>query len=241
MTGSLLLRPSLSPEQRRLMLEILDQNFVHITPESFTRDLDEKNWVILLHDDLGHLVGFSTLLYYQTTFNGTPLAVLYSGDTIVQRHAWGSPALARTWIHSVWQLHAAHAPQLPLYWLLLTSGFRTYRFLSVFLKTFHPSCHAPMPPEVLGLRDHLARARFGTRYDLAAGVVHLGQPLRDDLLEIPDARLIDPHIAYFARHNPGYVHGDELVCLAHLSPDNLTPAGRRMAAAAPHLHAPQEA
>ena len=57
------------------------------------------------------------------------------------------------------------------------------------------------------------------------------QRLRAHLTGIPDNRKEDPHVSYFARANPGYEQGDELVCLAELSAENLTPAGRRMVAA----------
>ena len=48
------------------------------------------------------------------------------------------------------------------------------------------------------------------------------------LAGIPAGRMLDPHISFFARRNPGYHAGDELVCLCELSETNLTPAGRRM-------------
>ena len=37
----------------------------------------------------------------------------------------------------------------------------------------------------------------------------------------------------FAALNPGHVRGDELACVTELTPQNLTSAGRRMAAAVP--------
>jgi hypothetical protein len=80
------------------------------------------------------------------------------------------------------------------------------------------------------LLDHLARERFNGAYDPSAGVVRFPSPmrLRGELAAIPDERLTDPHIRFFADHNPGHAAGDELVCLCELSPKNLTPAGRRM-------------
>jgi len=228
MTGELLPRTALTSAHHARMLDILAANFQNITPERFEDDLREKNWVILIHDDAAKVVGFSTLLFYQAQFAGTPIAVVYSGDTIIEKEAWGSAALPRTWIQSVWKLHAATYPELPLYWLLITSGFRTYRFLSVFWREFHPSCRGPTPPPMQRLLNELATARFGARFDPAAGVAHLGQPLRESLLPIPAAKLQEPDIAFFAAHNPGYVDGDELVCIAELTRENLTPAGWRM-------------
>lgn len=233
MTGQLVARTDLTPEQQRRMLEILSANFAHITPERFADDLSEKNWVILITGDDRRIVGFSTLLLYATSFENAPLAVIYSGDTIIEREAWGSAALPRTWIHSVWQLHARECPQLPLYWLLLTGGYRTYRFLSVFWRRFYPSCEGGTPPRVQRLLRRLASEKFGSRFDPAAGVVRLGQPLCDALLPVPEGKRTDPHVAFFLAQNPGYIDGDELACLCELSRDNLTPAGWRMVSAPP--------
>ncbi|MFH7029318.1 MAG: hypothetical protein ACHBN1_28975 [Heteroscytonema crispum UTEX LB 1556] len=52
--------------------------------------------------------------------------------------------------------------------------------------------------------------------------------LRGCLKGIPQERLQDPHIQFFALHNPGHLQGDELVCLTEICEENLTPAGKRM-------------
>jgi len=231
MTGQLIAREALSEPQCERMRAILQDNFCNVTAEQFYADLAGKNWVILICNEAGQVVGFSTLLLYQATFEGTRIAVIYSGDTIIERDSWGSAALPRTWIQSVWQLHGEQCASLPLYWLLITSGYRTYRFLSVFWREFYPCHSAPTPARMQRMLECLARDRFGGNYDRAAGVVHLRQPLRADLLPISENKRRDPHVAFFAAHNPGYVEGDELVCVAALTEENLTPAGRRMVTA----------
>jgi hypothetical protein len=192
----------------------MQEYFLGVTPEQFEHDLAEKNQVILLEDG-GRLRGFSTLLIYDSSARA-----VYSGDTIVHRDAWGSSALARTWLEAVRVLR-------PEYWLLITSGFRTYRFLPVFWKEFWPRHDAPQRPALL---DTLARERCGSRY--ADGLVRFDAPqvLRNGLKEIPPNRLTDPHVAFFAQANPGHDRGDELVCLCPLTPANQTPAGRRLVA-----------
>jgi hypothetical protein len=54
------------------------------------------------------------------------------------------------------------------------------------------------------------------------------QVLRPNLRGIPEKRLHDPHVAFFARANPGHGKGDELVCLTEITSGNLTRAGWRM-------------
>lgn len=210
------------------MLALLATHFSGVTAAQFSSDLAEKSHVILLERQ-GRIIGFSTLLAYATAFAGEPVSVIYSGDTIVAPEAWNSPLLARAWIAAVNRLRSEF-PRGRYYWLLLTSGFRTYRFLPVFWREFYPTFAQPTPRDTAALLHHLARARFGSAYDPAHGLVRFAQPqrLHAGLAEVPQGRRADPHIEFFLHHNPRHAQGDELVCLTELTPANLTPAGRRM-------------
>ena len=159
----LVLREAVTAAQRDEMFALLAQHFEGVTRGQFERDLAEKNWVVEIRRD-GRLLGFSTLLVAEENFDGGALTAIYSGDTIVAPEAWGSPALARTWIAAVDHLRAEF-PDRPCWWLLLTSGFRTYRFLPVFWREFFPRHDAPTPPHARRLLGHLAHARYGDRYD----------------------------------------------------------------------------
>lgn len=227
---STLPRTSLGPAQQAAMFRLLDGHFEGVTPEQFSRDLDEKSHVILLETS-GRLVGFSTLLIYETRFRAEPVTVVYSGDTIVAPEAWKSPVLSRAWITTVNALRRDH-PRGRFYWLLLTSGFRTYRFLPVFWREFFPSHDRPAPAGTQDLLHHLAREKFGGAYDATRGIVRFKRPqrLRPTLAGLPPGRETDPHVAFFLSRNPGHADGDELVCLTELTDSNLTPAGRRMVA-----------
>jgi hypothetical protein len=208
-------------------------HFEGISGRQFDDDLREKNWVIMVEPG-GKLVGFSTILAYQTLYENETVSVIYSGDTIVAREAWNTSALPRGWIQSVAALRTYY-PRGRYFWLLLTSGFRTYRHLPIFWKEFYPRWDVPTPGPCRGLLDHLAVECFGTRYDRASGIVRFAHPqaLRDGLAEISPNRLADPHVAFFAARNPAHARGEELVCLTELTPANLTSAGRRMASAVP--------
>lgn len=208
------------------MFALLSQHFEGVTRAQFERDLAEKNWVVEIRRD-GRLLGFSTLLVSEEQFDGRAFTAIYSGDTIVAPEAWGSPALARAWIAAVNHLRAA-APERPCHWLLLTSGFRTYRFLPVFWREFFPRHDAPTPPHARRLIDHLSRARYGDTYDATAGIVRFPHPQR--LRALPAERTGDEHVAFFLERNPGHAGGDELACITEISEANLTAAGRRMVA-----------
>ena len=236
-TGTLVGRDQLAGNDRRQMFTLLERHFAGVTREQFDRDLAEKNWVLLLHRAGGDgerggddaLVGFSTLLVYETQVAGAPISVVCSGDTIVDPAAWGSPALPREWIAAVNRLREQY-PNGAYYWLLITSGFRTYRLLSTFWQRFHPRHDAPATPAQQALLDALAAERFGDRYDPTTGIVRFRSPqvLKLHLAGVPPERMNDLHVAFFTRRNPGHAAGDELACLCELAESNLTRAGRRM-------------
>ena len=231
LTARLVARDRLTSGERAAMFDLMAGHFEGVEQGVFQADLDQKDWAVLLEDDAARLRGFSTFVMHSATGPaGEALAVVYSGDTIVDRTAWGTPTLPRGWIRAVYDVHARQFPGTRLIWLLITSGYRTYRFLPVFWREFYPRFNVSTPPEADALLRQLAADRFGDRFDPANGIVTLThpQPLRGELRDVPPEKLADPHVAFFLDRNPGYVRGDELVCLADLAPNYLTPAGRRM-------------
>ncbi len=221
-------RESLNATQRDEMFVLLAAHFEGVTRERFERDLAEKNWVVEIRCD-GRLFGFSTLLVREAQHEGKAITAVYSGDTIVASEARGSTALARSWIAAVNAIRAG-LDMRPCYWLLLTSGFRTYRFLPVFWREFFPRHCKPTPPDTQRLLSQLASAQYGTSFDSATGLVRFTQPqmLRGRLSLVPPGREKDADVAFFLARNPNHAQGDELVCLTEISEANLTPAGRRV-------------
>ena len=223
----LIAREALSDLQRDEMFALLSAHFEGVTRLQFQRDLAGKNWVIEIRRD-GRLLGFSTLLVCEREFDGEPITAIFSGDTIVSPEAWNSPALARSWIAAVNSLRAS-AQGRRCFWLLLTSGFRTYRFLPVFWREFYPRFDADTPRALQRLIDTLASSQYGAQYGVD-GIVrfHSPQRLRAALAEAPDGRASNAHIAFFLARNSGHANGDELVCITEIAESNLTAAGRRM-------------
>lgn len=218
----------LAPPERGSMYQLLAEHFTGVTTAQFARDLGEKQLALLLtRGDV--LAGFSTLRAFTTRHDGEQISIIYSGDTIVAPEAWGTMALPRAWVAGVETLRATLPPGR-CFWLLLTSGFRTYRFLPVFWREFFPRFDTPTPLDFQRLITHIGREQFGARFDATNGIVRFAQPqkLRTRLAAVAPGRLKDPHIAFFLTRNPGHLEGDELVCLTELSAENLSPAGRRM-------------
>lgn len=239
--GRLVARADLTAGERQSMHGLLASYFDGVEARVFERDLANKNWVILLEDEGGALRGFTTLAVYRERFEDEPITVVFSGDTIVDKSAWNTPALHRSWIDAVSRL-AEREGDGRVWWFLIVSGFRTYRLLPVFFREFYPRHDRPTPPAVQRLMDHLASGRFGDEFDAASGIVRFrdgAQRLHAEVGEITDARGRNPHVRFFTERNLGHEAGDEMVCLCEISAHNLTAAGRRMAGMAPLPRAPR--
>jgi len=229
LTGQALSTSALTPDHVKEMFVLFDE-YYEATFETFQQDLWKKNWVIVLREtSSGSIQGFSTLAFYKSSLPSGECGVVYSGDTIIRPAFWGTPELPRTWIKTV--LEIGETLPEPLYWLLISSGYKTYRFLTVFFKEFYPRYDRPTPADRQALLHHLALELFGTEYHPGLGIVRFqtgATPLKAGVAEITERRLKDPHVAFFVETNPGHTKGDELVCITHLHPDNFTPAGKRM-------------
>jgi hypothetical protein len=230
LSGQVVKITDLSPEKRAQMFALMQQYYLNVAWEPFIHDLHNKQWAVLVADSSGQVRGFSTLTSFRVYGNNQPATMLFSGDTIVDRACWGDMTLHRFLGRHMMQI-AADMPAEPAYWFLICSGYKTYRMLPVFFREFYPSYRCPTPPPAHQLLDAAACQRFGSRYNAGQGIVRLqhATPLRAGVADIDTRRLHDPHVAFFAAANPGHTAGDELVCLARLTPANLTAAGRRVA------------
>jgi len=212
------------------MFNLYDQYYDATSRPLFEADLRAKDYVVTLREPSGALAGFSTLAVLEAQIGGAPLRAIYSGDTIIDYAHWGTQALAFTWIRFAGTIKA-RAPDLPLYWFLIVKGHRTYRYLSAFSVDFHPHWQRPTPDAARAVMDGLARARFGDAYDTARGVVAFTQSrghLKPEWADIEPGEEARRDVAFFLRRNPGYVRGEELVCLTELAADNLRPLARRV-------------
>lgn len=194
----------------------------------FRNDLAAKDEAILLFAD-EELVGFTMLKVFPAKFGSRAIRVVYSGDTIVERAHWGQQQLAFTWISRIGQIKSA-APEVPLYWLLLVKGHRTFKYLCVFGYSFFPHWEIDRS-DLKPLADQLAEEMFGNAYRASSGVVEFPESrghLREEIANPSDEELSRPGTRYFIQKNPGYLRGHELVCLCELELRNMRPLTARV-------------
>lgn len=226
LVGTIITPQALSDDARDRMFALLAANFEHVSREAFEADLAEKQWVVLLRDaQVGEIRGFSTLMLLTVEVEGEPIEAVFSGDTIVERDYWGESTLAGVWGAFVLSL-AERRPERKLYWFLISKGYRTYKFLPVYFREYHPCVGSATPRFEQQLLSALAERKFPGRYDAASGVIRFDgekDRLAPELAAVPEGRLRDPHIQFFLERNPGYAEGDELACVAEISAANFKP------------------
>lgn len=213
----------LSSRDREQMFALYSAYYEGSNKAIFNKDLRNKNYVILLREQ-NLILGFSTLAVYQEIYQGKPVNVVYSGDTIVDKAHWGQPMLPKAWLQFMGSV-LGESPDIPLYWLLIVKGHRTYRYLQLFSKEYYPRYDQKTPREMQDLMNHIATQHFGAAYEPETGIVRFSGPrsfLSKDLAIIPKKDIGRPEVQFFLSNNPHYAQGDELVCLCKLSPTNLT-------------------
>jgi hypothetical protein len=219
---------ALDSARRKQMASLYLASYDGSSEELFLGDLACKHEVLLLESD-GKLVGFTTVRVLERAWRGAQIRVVYSGDTVVERAHWGQQALAFAWIARMGELKRA-SPDTPLYWLLLVKGHRTFRYLPVFGKSFHPHWEIDRG-DLKPLADALASELFCGDYNATTGVVEFERSrghLKPELAEPHESELEREGVRFFLERNPGYRRGHELVCLCEVEEANMKPLTLRL-------------
>lgn len=221
----------LGESARRELHGLFTRHYDNVTWPLFAADFAEKDFVILLRRGPGGPVaGFSTQKILLCEAAGREVRVLFSGDTVIDREAWGEQGLVKAWCRLAGAVKAQR-PDTPLYWLLICKGYRTYLYLPLFFAEYWPRHERPTPPETQALLDAFAQAKFAGAYDPKTGLLKFAQAkgnLTAALAEVPAGRRDDPRVRFFLERNSGYAKGDELVCLTEVSEANMKGLAKRL-------------
>lgn len=189
--------------------------------EQFTQDLYEKNNVIILRDKQSKVIqGFSTLLEVSIpATDGRICHGIFSGDTVVAKEYWGSPALGIEFLKYLW-LQKLKNPFQPLYWFLISKGYKTYLLMANNFATHFPRYEKQTPHIYKNLMDQFYSRKFKDSYHSEAGLIIPKGPscsLKESIADISDAQLKIPRIAFFQNKNPNWKNGEELCCIAEMT------------------------
>lgn len=222
--------PDISESLKEDMFMLMESHYANMNRADFITDLSEKHWVILLLSSDMKLVGFSTqvLLIPEEKHSFSDCVVLFSGDTIIAHEYWGSIALPVAFLNLVSLIQKSH-PGKKIYWMLITKGLRTYKFLSVFLQEYYPCHFASTPGHISEFMHYMGKRKFGVSYNARKGVIEANaksQYLKESFQ--PEPKKHNPVSDFFYSINPGYYKGDELLCMAEISDTNLHPFIKRV-------------
>jgi len=219
LTARIVETPEITSIQRSRMFSILEKYFEGYQWDNFHHDLNEKNGVLLLETDT--IQGFTTFQFLKGTVAGKAIRAVFSGDTILEKEYWGETVLGTEW--SKYMLKQAATGPASLYWFLLCSGYKTYRFLPAYFNEFYPRYNEPTPQYEQEVLDYFATVKFRDMYTPETGIVrfkHSDERLKPGVADITDAKRNNPHIQFFIEKNPRHAEGEELCCITEISPAN---------------------
>lgn len=206
----------LSDATKDAMWSVFARYYAGISRPTFERDLAQKQNVITLLDSGDEsLQGFSTLEVYDQEIDGRRVVAIFSGDTIVDKEYWGQKALQTAFFFFILRTKLAN-PMTPLYWFLISKGYKTYLLLSRNFVEYWPRHDQATPAWQSKLVDALARQKFGDAWDAGAGVLRMNGKdgrLKQGVAPVDPSALAHADIRFFVTKNPGYVVGDELMCV----------------------------
>jgi hypothetical protein len=208
---------SLSSAEIDEMFDLFRLYYVDVSPERFRTDLDEKTHVLMFRDRTGRLAGFSTILRKSLPTIG-PGIFLFSGDTVIHEDHWGTKALQRVFFKFIVRTKL-RARGRPVYWMLISKGYKTYLMMRRNFAIAHPSPESFFPAELRKIRDRFYRWKFGRCFEPASGLISFERPqgaVKGSIAVPTRSQCEDPQVAAFLSLNPGYRDGIELACIAEI-------------------------
>lgn len=214
-----------SPGDVLKMYSIFQRYYENADIDTFLRDMSRKTGVFLmLRRDDKEIVGFSTVAKMDLTIGGKAIKGVFSGDTIIEQEYWGSRALPLAFFMYLLRTVLRH-PLTPVFWLLISKGYKTYLLLNNNFFRFYPHPENRYQ-EYRPLVEEYCERLFPGYFDPQRGVLDFGhdyQRLKADVAPITDEmRAANKAIAFFEACNPEWRRGTELPCVGRAGfPDAL--------------------
>lgn len=208
----------ISNEDKVVMYELFQNYYENISFEKFKSDLSKKDKVIIIRDTLRNKIrGFSTLQQMQINQNGKKVIGLFSGDTVIDCNFWGGTALSMEFFKNVILTKLAN-PSTPVYWFLISKGYKTYLLLANNFKNYYPRFDKKTPLHIRNTIKSFANHMYDKElYDEEAMILKCANKydrLKSNVAPISkELALTNPKIAFFQKMNPNWQQGNELCCV----------------------------
>ena len=214
---------SINESEIKRMFSLMQENYDFILFENFKKDLIKKNYVGLLVDYNMTIQGFTTYAINPNNYFNKHYNILFSGDTVISENFTGTQELVKGWGKTV-GFFIKKYPEKKLLWYLMSKGYKTYLYLPFFFKKYYPALDINRNDMKLKkIANEFSSLIYPDSWNKKLGVIkfnkRLGQIKAKHISKSNFKR--NRHIDFFLKKNPGYVNGDELVCMAEVDIDNL--------------------
>lgn len=203
------------------MFQLMESYYDSIDDAQFNADLSKKDSVIVLCDTSTDLIcGFSTLVTITTQIEGRMLRAVFSGDTVIDKAYWGQRALGKAFLQYLFIEKLKH-PFDPLYWLLISKGYKTYLMMANNFAEYYPRFDRATPVETKAVMDTFYTALYPDGYDPKSGLINMScdmSHLKSGVAGISQPLIeSNPKVAFFQKSNPEWQRGVELACIARMT------------------------
>ena len=208
-------------EEIQVMYGLMNQFYDNTKESVFRKDFFEKDYCLSLYHETDGLVGFTTQKVLELQVDGRKVHGVFSGDTIIHKDYWGDMELFRIWA-DFWFDFAKQYEEF--YWFLICKGYKTYRMLPLFFSEFYPNYRSKTPHYEQSIMDTYASLLYGDDYNKDSGVMeykNIKDKLKEGVADIGSRELKNKDVEFFCQANPGYIKGNDLVCLAKIDKANL--------------------
>lgn len=206
------------------MFQLFAKYYANVSESQFRSDLLKKEHIFVLKDSQSlEIKGFSTIVSLEVEIAGRPVRGFFSGDTVIDQEYWGQGALGVAFLKFLF-LQKCRKPLQPLYWFLISKGYKTYLLMANNFATHYPRYERVTPPEMQQILDQFSQELYPDTYQRERGVISFATQseqskdrLKEDVTPIGEDLLQNPRVAFFVKANPGWIHGDELACIAEMT------------------------
>lgn len=208
----------LTPLQINEMFHVFRRYYNNVNEVQFTRDLSEKDAAFLLLDKKENKIrGFSTIVDLEV--NGH--RGVFSGDTIIEKEYWGQGTLGVAFLKYLF-LKKLRNPFRPLYWFLISKGFKTYLLMANNFSNHYPRFEKEMDQKNKAILDSFANELYPEDYISEKGIISFKNKEKDSLKECiapitQEMMEANERIRFFAEKNHNWTAGDELCCIAEMT------------------------
>lgn len=222
------------------MFLLMKKHYENMKKDKFLTDLYDKNDVFLLFEN-DELKGFSTIKKMELDVENEKdfgekdeekIVGFFSGDTIIEKgFSWGIE-FQKEWIkYCLLESEKNKKIGVKTYWFLISKGIKTYMYLPTYFKNFSPKVNYVESEIEKKIKNIYAKKIYGDRYFKESGIVKnngTNDFLKENIVVLSEKQLKNKNVQFFLEKNPDYNKGDELVCLAEISYENLTNLGKRV-------------